>query len=284
MNNESNNSKSMKGLLESHGFKFSKSMGQNFLIDANIPEKIVRLSEITKEYGVLEVGPGIGALTRELSLAAGMVTCVELDETVLPILAVELEGFENVKVIQGDILKADINKLLNDNFSGYKPCVCANLPYNITSAAVSKLIDSGQFEFITVMVQREVALLMCASPKSSDYSAFSVYINYFTKPSILFDVPPECFMPRPKVHSAVVKMKMRDTLPLGQDDQKRFFKVVKAAFGQRRKTLVNALYSTYSRTKSKEEITEIITSCGFDPKIRGETLGIDEFIQISEKM
>ena len=276
-------SKPIKELLESHGFKFSKSMGQNFLIDANIPEKIVRLSGIEKSNAVLEVGPGIGALTRYLSASAGKVVAVELDGKVLPMLAVELEGLDNVEVVQGDILKIDIENLVNEKMQGFTPCVCANLPYNITSPAVTKLIDSGAFDFVTVMVQREVARRMCAKPGSSDYSAFTVYINYHTHPDILFDVPPECFMPRPKVHSAVVKMNIRKERLLSHEDEKRFFKVVRGAFGQRRKTLVNALYGAFGATMQKEEIAEIVTGLGLGSHVRGETLGIDEFIKLSQR-
>jgi len=273
--------KNVRELLEGHGFKFSKSKGQNFLIDANILEKIVRLSGVDETYGVLEVGPGIGALTVQLARAAGSVTAVELDERLLPILSVELEGFDNVEVILGDILKTDIAKLVNDKMQGLKPCVCANLPYNITSPAISALIDSGVFEFIIVMVQREVAMRMCAKAGSPDYGAFTVYVNYFTEPEILFDVPPGCFMPKPKVFSSVVKLKAREKRFLAPSEEKQFFRVVKAAFGQRRKTLVNALHSAYGATMQKDEITEIVTACGFDPRIRGEALGIEEFMRLS---
>ncbi|MCL2200504.1 MAG: 16S rRNA (adenine(1518)-N(6)/adenine(1519)-N(6))-dimethyltransferase RsmA [Oscillospiraceae bacterium] len=274
-------SKSIKGILDSHGFKFSKSMGQNFLIDANIPEKIVRLAEIDKSCGVLEIGPGIGALTAYLCMAAGRVTAVELDEKVLPMLAAELEGFDNVEIISGDILKTDIEKMVNNTLVGLKPCVCANLPYNITSPVITRLIDANIFDSITVMVQKEVALRMCAEPGSSDYGAFSVYINYHTEPAILFDVPPECFMPRPKVTSAVVQMKLRKERILPPKEEAMFFRVVKAAFAQRRKTLVNALHSAFGSKMGKDEITEIVAACGFAPLVRGETLGIGEFVKLS---
>ena len=238
--------KQMRELLGRHGFEFSKSKGQNFLIDANIPEKIVRLSGVDMSCGVLEIGPGIGALTALLSKAAGKVTAVELDKRLLPILKETLEGLDNVEIIQADILKLDISAVVNEKMPDMRACVCANLPYNITSPALTALIDSGVFDFITVMVQREVALRMCAKPGSRDYGAFSVYINYHTIPEILFDVPPECFYPRPGVTSSVVKLKIRPDRLLAPEDEKRFFKVVRAAFGQRRKTLANALCAVFA--------------------------------------
>jgi len=277
-----NKSNSMRALLGSHGFKFSKSMGQNFLIDANIPEKIVRLSGINQDYGVLEIGPGIGALTALLSGVAGKVTAVELDEKLLPILSETLSGRTNVEIVQGDILKLNIPALVNEKMPGLKHCVCANLPYNITTPTLTVLIESGIFESITVMVQREVALRMCAKAGTSDYGAFSVFINYHTQPEILFDIPPECFMPRPKVYSSVITMKTRPKPLLEPNDEVKFFRVVRAAFGQRRKTLVNALHAVFGEKMSKDDITAIVTQCGFDYRVRGETLNLEAFMRLSE--
>jgi len=269
--------------LESIGFKFSKSMGQNFLKDPNIPDKIVRLSNIDSSFGVLEIGPGAGALTMPLSESAGKVVAVELDDKLIPILSDVFAECENVEFVAGDILKLDVAKLVQEKLTDFKYCVCANLPYNITSPVITKLIDLNLFEQITVMVQREVAKRICAAPGSSDYSAFSVFVSYHTEPVILFDVPPECFVPRPKVFSSVVLMKPRTEKLLSGEEETRFFRVVRAAFGQRRKTLVNALHAAFGSKMAKQDIADIITSCGFDPKVRGETLGIEEFIKISAK-
>jgi len=275
--------KSIKEVLERHGFRFSKSLGQNFLVDPNIPEKIVRLSDIDGSCSVLEIGPGIGALTLPLCRAAGFVTAVELDTALLPILSEVLSEQSNVVVVRGDILRLSIAELVNEQTSGLRRFACANLPYNITTPAISALIDSGVFESITVMVQREVARRICAGSADSDYGAFSVYINYHSMPEILFDVPPECFMPRPNVHSSVVKIKMRKEPLLQAMEEPKFFKVVRAAFGQRRKTLVNALYAVFGSEIEKNEIAKIVESCGFDAKIRGETLGLEDFIKLSSR-
>jgi len=237
---------------------------------------------LDKSCGVLEVGPGIGALTSELCSVVGHVTSVELDKRLIPILHNIFDDHDNVSIVQGDILKINIKETVEETMPDFTYHVCANLPYNITTPAITAFIDSGIFKTITVMVQREVALRICAKAGTSDYGAFSVYSNYHTKPEILFNVPPECFMPRPKVMSSIIRMEMRDTKLLDCESEKRFFRVVKAAFGQRRKTLVNALYAVFEKTHSKEKITEIITECGFDAKIRGEVLGIDDFIKLSQ--
>jgi len=278
------NTHTTRDILNVHGFKFSKSMGQNFLIDANIPRKIVQESKLDKSCGVLEVGPGIGALTSELCSVAGHVTAVELDKRLIPILNNIFSDQENVCIVQGDILKLNLKETVDKTMSGFTYHVCANLPYNITTPAITAFIDSNIFESITVMVQREVALRICAEPGTPEYGAFSVYANYHTKPEILFNVPPECFMPRPKVMSSIIRMKTRTSKPLDGENEKKFFRVVKAAFGQRRKTLVNALFAVFEKTHSKERITEIVTECGFDARIRGEVLGIDDFIKLSEAL
>jgi len=274
------NTGSVRELLRFHGIKLSKSIGQNFLVDANIPAKIVKLSGIGKSSGVLEVGPGLGTLTSELCKSAGRVVSVELDKRLIPILEDIFSGQTNVKIIRGDILKLDIGKLADEQFNGLECHVCANLPYNITTPAITVFIDAGVFKSITIMVQKEVARRICAIPGSPEYGAFSVYANYHTTPEILFDVPPECFIPRPKVTSSVVKMISREKYLLDEEKEKTFFRVVRAAFGQRRKTLVNALFPVFDKTHSKDDIKEIITKCGFDINIRGEVLSIDDYICI----
>jgi 16S rRNA (adenine1518-N6/adenine1519-N6)-dimethyltransferase len=259
-------------------------MGQNFLVDANIPDKIVRLSGVDESCVVLEVGPGLGALTLVLSRAAGYVVAVELDPRLLPVLRGTLSGLLNVEIVQGDILKLDIVKLfdgVDEKMPGLRRHVCANLPYNITTPALTSFISAGVFESITVMVQREVALRICAMPGTPEYGAFSVFANYHTEPEILFDVPPECFFPRPAVVSSVVTMSTCLHPALEPDEQAFFFRVVRAAFGQRRKTLVNALFSSFGGVLHKEAIAQCVVACGFDAQVRGEMLGVSEFIRLS---
>ncbi len=270
----------IKKLLDRHGFSFSKALGQNFLVASWVPERIAEESGVNKNDCVLEIGPGVGCLTQQLSYGAGKVVAVELDKRLPPLLAESLADCDNVEIISGDILKTDIPQLINDRFCGLTPKVCANLPYNITSPILTTLIETKLFETITVMVQKEVALRMCAKAGSSDYGAFTVFVNYYTEPEILFHVPPGCFMPQPKVTSSVITLKRRDNIPWDIKDEKLFFRVVKASFAQRRKTLVNGLSSGFSNL-SKEEIKNIIESCGYEPNIRGETLDIPGFAKLA---
>ena len=271
----------VREMLTSQGFKFSKSMGQNFLTDPNIPEKIVRQSGLDNTCGVLEVGPGIGALTKELSKVAGHVTAVELDKRLIPILRNVFADTKNVSIFQGDILKIDIKKLVEETMSDLSYHVCANLPYNITTPAITAFIESNMFDSITIMIQKEVAHRICAKPGNKEYGAFTVYANYYTTPEILFDVPPECFTPRPKVTSSVIKMKIKTDQPLDSEKETAFFRVVRAAFNQRRKTLVNSLYSVLNESFNKDELEEIIKKCNLDVKVRGEVLSIEDFIKLS---
>lgn len=273
----------IKPLLAAHGFHFSKSKGQNFLTARWVPERIAEESGIDADCGVLEVGPGIGVLTSELGKAAGKVCAVELDKMLIPVLAETLAGRDNIKVIEGDILKLDIPALVEREFAGLKPCVCANLPYNITTPVLSALIDIGCFESITVMVQREVAHRICSQPGTADYGAFTVYANYHTEPKILFDVPPSCFIPQPKVYSSVIRLTPRRVKQEVKNED-MFFKTVKASFLQRRKTLVNGLSSFFGDRLSKDELIGAILSCGFDEKVRGETLSVAEFASLSDRL
>ena len=264
------------------GFRFSKSMGQNFLIDANVTEKIVRLSGIDRSCGVLEVGAGLGALTSALSRCAGRVTAVEIDGRLLPALRDSLRGEQNVEIVQGDILKLDVAGLVAETMPGMKHHVCANLPYSITTPVLTMLIGSGIFEAITVMVQKEVARRICAGPGTPDYGAFSVFANYHAETAILFDVPPECFVPRPAVMSSVVSMKARKALGLDSAQEAFFFRVVRAAFEHRRKTLVNSLSMAFGGALQKADVEQAVRDCGFDARVRGERLGIEEFSRLSE--
>lgn len=272
--------KTIQDLLSRHGFRFSKSLGQNFLIAPHVPAGLVEGAEVSRENGVLEIGPGIGPLTLRLSDAAAKVVAVELDRALLPILSETLAGRDNVEVLSGDILKLDLATLADEKFAGLVPMACANLPYNITTPALTALIESRRFARITVMLQREVARRICAAPGTSDYGAFSVYCQYHTEPELLFDVGPECFVPSPKVTSSVIRMTPHPAPPKGITDEKKFFRVVKAAFGQRRKTLLNALTAGLAGV-DRETVRASIALCGLPENVRGERLGIPEFAALA---
>lgn len=273
----------IKALLARHGFRFSKSMGQNFLIEDWVPRDIAEASGAAPGVGVIEVGPGIGPLTRELSLRADKVVSIELDRSLLPILAETLSDRPNAEIFPGDVLKTDLPGLVAEKLAGLSPIACANLPYNITTPAITALIEAGCFQSITVMIQREVARRICAAPGTGDYGAFSVYCQYHTKPEILFDVPPSCFIPAPKVTSSVLRM-VPQTPPAEVDDPKHFFRVVRAAFAQRRKTLLNSLSSSLGDGTSKEAIAKAIAACGLPENIRGERLSISDFAALSKAL
>lgn len=273
----------IKALLARHGFRFSKSMGQNFLIEDWVPRDIAEASGAAPGVGVIEVGPGIGPLTRELSLRADKVVSIELDRSLLPILAETLSDRPNAEIFPGDVLKTDLPGLVAEKLTGLSPIACANLPYNITTPAITALIEAGCFQSITVMIQREVARRICAAPGTGDYGAFSVYCQYHTKPEILFDVPPSCFIPAPKVTSSVLRM-VPQTPPAEVDDPKHFFRVVRAAFAQRRKTLLNSLSSSLGDGTSKEAIANAIAACGLPENIRGERLSISDFAALSKAL
>lgn len=273
----------IKALLARHGFRFSKSMGQNFLIEDWVPQDIAAASGAGPGAGVLEVGPGIGPLTVQLARRAGKVVSVELDRSLLPILAETLRDCPNAEVVSGDILKTDIPALVGEKFQGLTPAACANLPYNITTSAITALIEANCFSSITVMIQREVAQRICARPGSKDYGAFSVYCQYYTAPELLFEVPPECFIPAPKVTSAVVRMVPRPA-PAEVDDPDHFFRVVKGAFALRRKTLLNSLSSVFGGQLSKEQLAQAISACGLPADVRGERLSIPQFAQLSRAL
>ncbi|MBQ3134409.1 MAG: 16S rRNA (adenine(1518)-N(6)/adenine(1519)-N(6))-dimethyltransferase RsmA [Oscillospiraceae bacterium] len=273
----------IKALLARHGFHFSKSMGQNFLIESWVPEDIAASSRADKSCCVLEIGPGIGPLTGQLSDRAGKVVAVELDRTLLPILSETLGRRDNVEIVPGDVMKLDIGELVATKFDGLTPVACANLPYNITTPVLTKLIESKLFTSITVMIQREVALRICAAPGTGDYGAFSVFCQYHTKPELLFDVPPTCFLPAPKVTSSVLRLVPREK-PTEVEDEEFFFRVVRAAFAQRRKTLHNSLTSALGQPFSREMIAEAIAACGLRPDVRGERLGIPQFAALANSL
>ncbi|MGI6498535.1 MAG: 16S rRNA (adenine(1518)-N(6)/adenine(1519)-N(6))-dimethyltransferase RsmA [Oscillospiraceae bacterium] len=274
----------VQALLSRHGFRFSKSMGQNFLMDPSVPVRIADASGLDSSVGVLEIGPGIGALTVELAKRAGRVTAVELDRSLLPVLSETLAPYPNATVVSGNILSVNLKELVSSSFPCLTPVVCANLPYNITSPVLSALIDSGCFQRITVMVQKEVALRICAGAGTASYGAFSVYAQYHMEPELLFDVPPESFFPAPKVTSTVITMTPHKTPPAQVEDEAFFFKVVRAAFGQRRKTLVNALSAVFGSRFSKADLQRAIVSCGLPADIRGERLDIPAFAALASHL
>ena len=273
----------MKPLLADHGFHFSKAKGQNFLIAPWVPERIAEDSGVTKEVGVLEIGPGIGPLTQQLCLRAGKVCAVELDTRLKPILDMTVGEFENLTIIWDDVLKQDVPKLVAEQFPGLRPMACANLPYYITSPILTALLEADCFEAVTVMVQKEVAVRIAAKPGSADYSAFTVFCQYYAQPELLFDVPAGCFLPQPKVTSAVVTLRVRKERPWQIDNQDIFFRTVKASFAMRRKKLSNGLASGFPQL-GKNGAAEVIAACGFDENVRGETLGIPEFAAIANEI
>lgn len=278
---ELTNINDIKALLARHGFRFSKSMGQNFLTAAWVPEDIADAAGLDEHTGVLEIGPGIGCLTEQLSLRAGKVVAVELDTALRPVLAETLAGRDNVEIVYGDVLKLDIPALLDEKMPGMRRVVCANLPYNVTGPVISSLLESGCFDSVTVMIQREVARRICAGPGTKDYGAFTVFVNWYARPEPLFDVSPGCFIPKPKVTSSVIRLVCRSAPPVGVRSEELFRRVVRAAFAQRRKTLLNALGAGFGEL-SKETIEKCLRDSGFDPKLRGEVLGIGEFAKIAD--
>ena len=271
----------IKSLLASHGFRFSKSMGQNFLTAAWVPEDIAEAAQLDENTGVLEVGPGIGCLTEQLAMRAGKVVAVELDNALRPVLKQTLAGKDNVEIIFGDVLKQDIKGLVTEKMHGLRPVVRANLPYNVTSPLITAFLEAECFDSVTVMIQREVAKRICAKPATADYGAFTVLVNWYAEPELLFDVPPSCFIPQPKVTSSVIRLKTRSAPPVKVKDKALFFRVVRAAFGMRRKTLTNALSANFNEL-NKADIENLLTACGFDPKIRGEVLPVGDFAAISD--
>ena len=273
----------IKSLLARHGFHFSKSMGQNFLIQSWVPRDIAAASGAGPGVGVLEIGPGIGPLTDRLAGLADRVAAVELDRSLLPVLAETMAGHDNVEIVPGDILKLDVPALVGEKLAGLTPIVCANLPYNITTPVLTALLEARCFASITVMIQREVARRICAAPGTPDYGAFSVYCQVHAGTELLFDVPPDCFLPAPKVTSSVLRLTPRP-LPAEIEDEAFFFRVVRAAFAQRRKTLLNALGAAFGGQVSKEELAGLLDACGLPPDVRGERLGIPEFAALARAL
>ncbi len=268
-------------VIKENNFTFRKNYGQNFLIDSHVIEKIIDAAEIDKSSEVLEIGPGIGTLTQYLAENAGTVKAVEIDDKLIPILEKTLAEYDNVEVIHGDILKQDIGAM----FEGRPFKIVANLPYYITTPIIMGLLESRvPAESITVMIQKEVADRMKAAPGSKDYGALSLAVQYYADPYLAANVPPNCFMPRPNVGSAVIRLKRLETPSVEVKDEQKMFKLIRAAFNQRRKTLANAIKNFEGLSYSREEVETALTSIGLDVRVRGEALSLEEFARLSDNL
>lgn len=275
---------STRAMIKKHDFRIAKKFGQNFLVDEGVLRTIIECSELTKEDCVLEIGPGMGVMTQALCEKAGKVLTVEIDRELIPILKVSLFGYDNVKVINEDVLKLDLKKVLEENFGAEKVKVVANLPYYITTPIIMKLLEEDiSLKSITIMVQKEVGERLCAAPGGKEYGAITVAVQYRCIPRRILVVPPEAFIPQPEVESMVIRLDSREKPPIELKDEKMYFRVVKASFGQRRKTLLNALASG-NLGKTKEELRSILLKHGIDERRRGETLSLEEFADIANEL
>lgn len=269
-------------VLQKYNFVFQKKFGQNFLIDTHVLDKIIRAAEIGKDDCVLEIGPGIGTMTQYLACAAKKVIAVEIDRALIPILEDTLDGYDNVKIINEDVLKVDIGKLAEKENGGKPLKVVANLPYYITTPIIMGLFENHvPLKSITVMVQKEVADRMQTGPGSKDYGALSLAVQYYAKPYIVANVPPNCFMPRPKVGSAVIRLERYEEPPVSVENERLMFRIIRASFNQRRKTLANGLKNSAELDFTKEEIEESIDRLGKGASVRGEALTLEEFANLS---
>ena len=272
-------------VLQKYNFSFQKKFGQNFLIDTHVLDKIIASAEITKDDMVLEIGPGIGTMTQYLACAAGKVVAVEIDKTLIPILEDTLSEYDNVQIINQDVLKVNLAKLAEEENGGKPIKVVANLPYYITTPIIMGLFENHvPVDSITVMVQKEVADRMQTGPGSKDYGALSLAVQYYAEPYIVANVPPNCFMPRPKVGSAVIRLTRHEVMPVETKDEKLMFSIIRASFNQRRKTLANGLKNSELLHFSKEEIEAAITACGWPLTIRGEALNLQEFARLTDEL
>lgn len=272
----------IQALLERHGFRFSKAMGQNFLIEGWVPRDIADACGADERTGVLEIGPGIGPLTSQLAQRAGKVVSVELDQRLYPVLRETMAGADNFTLIEGDAMKLDFPQVAAEYFPGLRPILCANLPYNITTPLLTKCVESRCFDSLTVLIQKEVAQRICAVAGTAEYGAFTVLMQYYTAPELLFTVPPTCFLPAPKVTSAVIRCPVRKAPPVDVVSESALWRTVKAGFALRRKTLVNSLQTGYRLPK--EQLAEIVTSCGLSPTVRGERLTLADYAQLTNAL
>ena len=272
-------------VLQKYNFVFQKKFGQNFLIDTHVLDKIIRAAQISGDDCVLEIGPGIGTMTQYLACAARRVIAVEIDRTLIPILEDTLDGYDNVRVINEDVLKVDIAKLAEEENGGKPLKVVENLPYYITTPIIMGLFENHvPLKSITVMVQKEVADRMQVGPGTKDYGALSLAVQYYAKPYIVANVPPNCFMPRPKVGSAVIRLERYEEPPVKVKDEKLMFRIIRASFNQRRKTLANGLKNSAELDFTKEEIAAAIAGIGKEPGVRGETLTLEEFARLADEL
>ncbi|MEE1516580.1 MAG: 16S rRNA (adenine(1518)-N(6)/adenine(1519)-N(6))-dimethyltransferase RsmA [Lachnospiraceae bacterium] len=273
-------------ILQKYNFMFQKRFGQNFLIDTRVLDKIISASGITKDDMILEVGPGIGTMTQYLCESARKVIAVEIDKNLIPILENDtLKEYDNVRVINEDILKLDINKLVEEENDGKPIKVVANLPYYITTPIIMGLFESHvPIESITIMVQKEVADRMQVGPGTKDYGALSLAVQYYAKPEIIANVPPNCFMPRPNVGSAVIKLTRHEQVPVEVKDEKLMFKLIRAAFNQRRKTLQNSINNSPELSLGKDQVVEALDKMGLSQTIRGEALSLEQFAQLANHL
>ena len=269
-------------LLERHGFHFSKAMGQNFLIESWVPRDIADSCGADKSTGVLEIGPGIGPLTQQLARRAGKVVSVELDARLYPVLRETMRGADNFTLIEGDAMRLDFAQVVQEHFAGLRPILCANLPYNITTPVLTKCVESRCFDSLTVLIQKEVAQRICAEAGTAEYGAFTVLMQYYTAPQMLFTVPASCFLPAPKVTSAVIHCPVRKTPPVEVVSESALWRTVRAGFALRRKTLVNSLQTGYQLPK--ERLTEIVTACGLSPTVRGDRLTLEDFARLTNAL
>ena len=274
--------RTIEELLTRHGFRFAKSMGQNFLIEGWVPRDTAEVCGADEHCGVLEIGPGIGPLTQQLCRRAGKVVSIELDERLYDVLGETMGEFENFTLVKGDAMAVDFPALVDQHFGGLRPLLCANLPYNITTPVLEKCIFSRCFDSITVLIQKEAAERICAKAGAPDYSVFSLQMQYYTDPQIMFEVEPECFFPAPKVTSAVLHCPVRKTTPVEVVSEQALWRTVKGGFALRRKTLANSLQSAYPY--SKEQLTEVIVSCGLAPTVRGEKLTLEDYARLTNAL
>ncbi|QUI25558.1 16S rRNA (adenine(1518)-N(6)/adenine(1519)-N(6))-dimethyltransferase RsmA [Vallitalea pronyensis] len=277
--------KKTKEIISTYGFAFQKKFGQNFLVDRHVLNKIIEASHITKDDVVIEIGPGIGSLTQELAEHAKQVIAIEIDQQLIPILEDTLSAYDNITILNEDVLKVDLVKLAKETNNGKPIKVVANLPYYITTPIIMGLFESHvPVESITVMVQKEVADRMKADPGTKDFGALSLAVQYYSKPYIVANVPPNCFMPRPKIGSAVIRLTGHTSKPVDVKDEKLMFRLIRASFGQRRKTLINSLYNHLKDMYDKERLKEAIESIGLQINIRGEALSLEAFAALANAL
>lgn len=276
------NRNDIQALLQRHGFHFSKAMGQNFLIEGWVPRDIAAASGADEHTGVLEIGPGIGPLTRELARRAGKVVSVELDRRLWPVLEETMAGCENFTLVQGDVMQQDLAALVGEHFVGLRPILCANLPYNITTPLLTRVVESRCFDSVTVLIQKEVAQRICAAPGTADYGAFSLLMQYYTRPELVFEVPNTCFLPAPKVTSAVIHCPVRQQPPVEVGSEAMLWRTVRAGFALRRKTLVNSLQTGFSLPKDR--LAAIVSACGLPENVRGERLSLADYAALADAL